>query len=49
MKTLSRIGLTLAVTAAAGCATAMPPQDLLTARADYASASRGPAASFDPA
>jgi outer membrane protein OmpA-like peptidoglycan-associated protein len=33
---------------ASGCATAMPPQDLVTARADYDLASHGAAASFDP-
>ncbi len=32
-----------------GCAAAMPPQDLVTARASYARASQGPAAGFDPA
>ena len=34
---------------AAGCAATMPPPDLVTARADYALAARGAAASFDPA
>jgi outer membrane protein OmpA-like peptidoglycan-associated protein len=42
-----RIFLALAVTA--GCATAMPPQELVTARADYAKASHGAAAAYDPA
>jgi outer membrane protein OmpA-like peptidoglycan-associated protein len=34
---------------AAGCAPALPPQDLVTARASYARASQGVAASLDPA
>src|ERR1700742_250554 len=36
-------------TGLAGCAAAMPPQDLVTARASYARASHGPAATLDPA
>jgi len=35
--------------ASAGCATALPPQDLVTARATYARANHGAAASLDPA
>ena len=42
------VTLTL-LAAAAGCATAQPPQDLVTARATYVRASQGPAASMDPA
>jgi|HubBroStandDraft_1064217.scaffolds.fasta_scaffold02436_6 outer membrane protein OmpA-like peptidoglycan-associated protein len=38
----------LATVATGGCATTMPPQDLLTARADYANASHGTAAAYDP-
>lgn len=34
---------------AAGCAEAMPPQDLVTARATYGRASQGPAGTLDPA
>jgi outer membrane protein OmpA-like peptidoglycan-associated protein len=46
MRNLTAFGL-LAVFA--GCATAIPPQDLLTARASYERASQGPAARLDPA
>jgi outer membrane protein OmpA-like peptidoglycan-associated protein len=38
-----------ALAGAAGCATALPPQDLVTARATYARVSQGPAANLDPA
>src|SRR5580698_3343063 len=48
MKTI-RSTFILFAASAAGCATAMPPQDLLTARADYANASHGAAAAYDPA
>jgi outer membrane protein OmpA-like peptidoglycan-associated protein len=44
----SAVTLTLLATAT-GCATALPPQDLVTARATYVRASQGPAASLDPA
>jgi outer membrane protein OmpA-like peptidoglycan-associated protein len=46
MKTLAAFGLLAAFT---GCAVAVPPQDLLTARDTYARASQGPAAQLDPA
>lgn len=39
----------LALASLVGCAAALPPQDLVTARASYAHASQGPAAGFDPA
>jgi outer membrane protein OmpA-like peptidoglycan-associated protein len=42
-------GLLLGLVGTVGCATTMPPQDLVSARAEYARASRGPAASLDPA
>jgi outer membrane protein OmpA-like peptidoglycan-associated protein len=49
MKTM-RNALTMTLLATAtGCAAALPPQDLVTARATYARASQGPAASLDPA
>jgi outer membrane protein OmpA-like peptidoglycan-associated protein len=38
-----------ALAGTAGCAAALPPQDLITARATYARVSHGPAASLDPA
>jgi outer membrane protein OmpA-like peptidoglycan-associated protein len=47
MKNIAAFGLIAAF--AAGCATAMPPEDLLTARTSYARASQGPAAQLDPA
>jgi outer membrane protein OmpA-like peptidoglycan-associated protein len=46
MKTIAVFGLLAMV---AGCAPAIPPQDLLTARASYDRASHGPAAQVDPA
>jgi outer membrane protein OmpA-like peptidoglycan-associated protein len=48
MKTI-RSTFILFAASAAGCATTMPPQDLITARADYANASHGAAAAYDPA
>jgi outer membrane protein OmpA-like peptidoglycan-associated protein len=49
MKTMrNAVTLTLFATAT-GCATALPPQDLITARATYVRASQGPAATLDPA
>jgi outer membrane protein OmpA-like peptidoglycan-associated protein len=47
MRNLAAFGLLAAFSAA--CATVMPPQDLLTARATYDRASQGPAAQLDPA
>jgi outer membrane protein OmpA-like peptidoglycan-associated protein len=49
MRTIRSTFIFIAATATGGCATTMPPQDLITARADYASASHGAAASNDPA
>jgi outer membrane protein OmpA-like peptidoglycan-associated protein len=49
MKTI-RNAITLIVFAsAAACAAAIPPQDLVTARATYARAAHGPAGTLDPA
>ena len=48
MKTIRNSTLILALASVAGCAAAMPPQDLVTARATYARASAGPAANLDP-
>jgi outer membrane protein OmpA-like peptidoglycan-associated protein len=39
----------IALAGVVGCAAALPPQDLVTARASYARASQGAAGSFDPA
>lgn len=49
MKTIRSTFIFLGAAAAGGCATTMPPQDLITARADYANASQGAAAAYDPA
>ncbi|HEY8087093.1 MAG TPA: OmpA family protein [Polyangiaceae bacterium] len=50
MKTIHCTGiLVVLATAAAGCAAAMPPQDLVTARATYGRAAQGPAGTLDPA
>lgn len=50
MKTIGTISLVaLAFASAFGCATATPPQDLVTARTAYDRASKGPAAQLDPA
>jgi outer membrane protein OmpA-like peptidoglycan-associated protein len=48
MRTIRSTFIFLAVAATGGCATTMPPQDLLTARADYTNASHGAAAAYDP-
>ena len=49
MKTISStLGLLFALVGAAGCATAMPPAELTTARTVYDRASKGPAASLNP-
>jgi outer membrane protein OmpA-like peptidoglycan-associated protein len=51
MKTIRNLGFVIAFAGTAGiagCATAMPPQDLVTARASYERASKGPAAQLDP-
>jgi outer membrane protein OmpA-like peptidoglycan-associated protein len=47
MRTIAAFGAL--VVFVGGCATAMPPADLTTARATYARASQGPAAQLDPA
>ncbi len=47
MRTIRSTFICLA--AATGCATTMPPQDLITARTDYTNASHGAAAAYDPA
>jgi len=51
MKTTGKIGMFALATAfgALGCASSMPPQDLVTARSAYDRASRGPAGQLDPA
>jgi outer membrane protein OmpA-like peptidoglycan-associated protein len=49
MRTIRTTFIFIAATATGGCATSMPPQDLITARADYANASHGAAAAYDPA
>jgi outer membrane protein OmpA-like peptidoglycan-associated protein len=49
MITFQNSSILLLLTVGAGCAAALPPQDLLTARADYGHASHGVAASLDPA
>jgi outer membrane protein OmpA-like peptidoglycan-associated protein len=46
MRTIALLGL---ATTFVGCATAMPPQDLVTARSTYERASHGPTAQLDPA
>ena len=48
MKSLSTLGLLIAVLGTAGCATVMPPQELVSAREVYGRASTGPAASLNP-
>jgi outer membrane protein OmpA-like peptidoglycan-associated protein len=50
MKTIRNSGIVIALAAlAAGCAAALPPQDLVTARATYGRAAEGPAGTLDPA
>ncbi len=51
MKTIHTIGLLVAFTGvvSVGCGATMPPQDLVTARASYDRASKGPAEKYDPA
>jgi outer membrane protein OmpA-like peptidoglycan-associated protein len=52
MKTTSRLSFAFALSSAVGivgCATAVPPQDLVNARAAYHRASTGPAQQLDPA
>jgi outer membrane protein OmpA-like peptidoglycan-associated protein len=49
MKLIRTTGFLVALAAIAGCASAIPPQDLVTARATYNRVSHGPAAALDPA
>jgi len=49
MKLIRNTGFLVALAGAAGCASALPPQDLVTARATYNRVSHGPAAALDPA
>jgi outer membrane protein OmpA-like peptidoglycan-associated protein len=49
MKTIRNTGIFVVLASAVACATAMPPQDLVTARATYSRASQGPAGTLDPA
>ncbi|HLK39714.1 MAG TPA: OmpA family protein [Polyangiaceae bacterium] len=49
MKTFRNASFLFAFASLAGCAPALPPQDLVTARASYARASHGAAATLDPA
>ena len=51
MSTIGTSGILtfLTVTATMGCAAAVPPQDLVTARTDYGRVSHGAAATLDPA
>lgn len=49
MKTLRTTGLAFALASIGGCASTIPPQDLVTARTSYERASRGPTAALDPA
>ena len=48
MKTPGSLAVLLAFAATAGCATAIPPPELVTARAVYDRASHGPAAQVNP-
>jgi len=49
MKLIRNTGLLVAFVGVSGCASALPPQDLVTARATYNRVSHGPAATLDPA
>ena len=49
MRTIRNASALVFFAGAAGCAPALPPQDLVTARASYVRASQGVAASLDPA
>lgn len=49
MKTYRNVGVLLALTSVAACATVAPPPELLSARAAYSRAQQGPAAQLDPA
>ncbi|HEX7604831.1 MAG TPA: OmpA family protein [Polyangiaceae bacterium] len=49
MKTIRTMGLLIAITGVVGCAAAIPPADLVTARNAYDRVSKGPATTLDPA
>jgi len=49
MNTIRTASILIVLAGAAGCADALPPQDLVTARATYARVSQGPTAKVDPA
>jgi outer membrane protein OmpA-like peptidoglycan-associated protein len=49
MTTLRTTSLAFALVSIGGCASSLPPQDLVTARASYERASHGQAAALDPA
>jgi outer membrane protein OmpA-like peptidoglycan-associated protein len=49
MKTLRTTGLAFALASIGGCASTIPPQDLVTARTSYERAGHGPTATLDPA
>jgi outer membrane protein OmpA-like peptidoglycan-associated protein len=49
MKAIRTTGIFVVLAGAVACATAMPPADLVTARATYSRASQGPAGTLDPA
>ncbi len=49
MKTIRHAGLLLVLVGAGGCASSLPPADLVTARSTYGRVSRGPTAQIDPA
>jgi outer membrane protein OmpA-like peptidoglycan-associated protein len=46
---IRKTSIVLVLAGSVGCATVLPPPDLVTARATYARASHGPAATLDPA
>lgn len=48
MKTISTLGLLLAIAGATGCASAIAPPELVSARTVYDRASKGPAATLNP-
>ncbi len=48
MKTISTLGLLLAIAGTTGCASAIAPPELVSARTVYDRASKGPAASLNP-
>jgi outer membrane protein OmpA-like peptidoglycan-associated protein len=48
MRTFRNPCIVLALAGATGCVAAMPPQDLVTARADYSKAAHGVAVQYDP-